>query len=159
MRIEYENNFKDILLFNAIHQFLSPVLQVVFLLLPIFIVFAELNAEKSNLGAAVLSGIFWYFGLWIFQFIFNSIYLYSRKNKSVLTNHIIEIQDEALYEETKYNRSYFFWNGIVKIVRRPGFIAVYVTPHMAHIIPNRAFTSSQQVSCFVDDVKSRIINV
>lgn len=159
MRIEYDNKFKDILLFNAVHQFMSPVLQVLYLLLPIFIVFAELNAENSNLSAAVSTGILWYLGLWIFQLFFNVIYLYSRKNKSVLTTHIIEIQDEALYEETKYNRSYFYWNGIVKIVRRPGFIAVYVTPHMAHIIPNRAFTSISQASTFVDAIKSRICTV
>ena len=83
-------------------------------------------------------------------------YLYSKKDKAILTRHIVEIQDDALYEETKYNRSYFYWNGVNKIVRRAGYIAVYVTKHMAHIIPDSAFNSRIQRKEFFDLVNSKI---
>jgi hypothetical protein len=88
--------------------------------------------------------------------IFNMFYLYSKKDKAILTKHIVEIQDDALYEETKYNRSYFYWNGVNKIVRRAGYIAVYVTKHMAHIIPASAFNSRNQRKEFFDLVNSKI---
>ncbi len=157
MRIQYENKFRDLLLFHIIHQFLSPVVQTVVLLVVIFNIFLDTVYLGRGFASAVLVGGILYFGLWTCQFCFNAVYLYSRKNKAVLTNHIVEIQDDAFYEETKYNRSYSYWNGIVKIVRRPGFAAVYVTPHMAHIIPKRAFESEQQLALFVDTCNEKLI--
>ncbi len=94
--------------------------------------------------------------MWVFQLVFNIFYLYSKKEKAILTEHIIEIQDDSLYEETKYNRSYFYWNGIDRIVRRPGFVAVYVTKHMAHIIPVRAFKSEKEKSDFFNRVREKL---
>lgn len=156
MKIEYENSFKDLLLFSIVHQFLSPVIQFFLLLLVAYIVFTEVSVVGRSLIAAIVVAFIWYLGLWIFQLFFNTVYQYSKKSKSVLTKHIIEIQDEAFYEETKYNRSYFYWTGIVKVVKRPGFVGVYVTPDAAHIIPNRAFASHQQASAFVDEIKLRL---
>lgn len=37
------------------------------------------------------------------------LYLYSRKNKSLLTNYLVEVQDAALYEETPFNKSFHYW--------------------------------------------------
>ena len=85
-----------------------------------------------------------------------SIYLYSAKNKSLLTTHVVEVQDQAFYEETPFNRSFHYWPGIVRVVRRPGFAAVYITANAAHVIPRRAFASDQQVDQFVALVEERI---
>ena len=90
MRIEYENKFSDILLFSAVHQFLSPALQGLYLFFFAFIYWAELS--ENSISSAFLIAFYWYIGLWIFQFIFNAIYLFSRKNHSVLTKHIVEVR-------------------------------------------------------------------
>lgn len=154
MRIHYSNRFSDILLFNAAHQFLSPLLQALFFALCAFIYWSEL-AENSSLCASI-TALLWYFGIWIFQFLFNAIYLFSRKNHSVLTDHVIELQPDGLLEETKFNRSLFYWPGIVKAVSRPGFVAVYVTPHLAHIVPNRAFTDTSERMEFLAHIQGKI---
>lgn len=154
MRLEYENKFSDILRFNAIHQFFSPVLQGVYLILIALIFWSELS--NSEVTSAAQTTLLWYFGIWIFQFIFNVIYLYSRKNGSILTTHVVEVQDDAFLEETRFNRSLFFWPGVLKAVSRPGFIAVYVTPQMAHIIPSRAFSSKTQRDEFLALVRDKI---
>jgi hypothetical protein len=154
MRIEYKNKFSDILLFNAVHQFLSPVLQG-FYLIPLGLFFLSELGDGSAFAAAT-SALLWYLGLWVFQFVFNAAYLFSRKYKSVLTTHIVEIQDDAFFEETKFNKSFFYWPGIVKAVSRPGFVAVYVAPHMAHIVPNRAFSSKEQRARFLALVREKI---
>jgi hypothetical protein len=39
---------------------------------------------------------------------------------------------------------------------RPGFVAVYVTPHMAHVVPNRAFASREQRATFLALVQQKI---
>lgn len=158
MRIEYENKFSDLLLFNAIHQFLSLALQGLFLILVAYIFWNELHYySHGSVVNAGLTAFFWYLGLWIFQFLFNVIYLFSKKNKSVLTNHIIEVQNDAFYEETKYNKSFFYWPGIVSAVSRPGFVAVYISGHSAHIVPNRAFESKAQRTIFLALVKEKIL--
>lgn len=156
MRIEYENKFSDILLFNAVHQFLSPVLQGLYLLFFALFFLSGLGDDNASAAAAAISAFLWYLGLWVVQFVFNAFYLFSRKNKSVLTTHIVEIQDDAFFEETQFNKSFFYWPGIIKAVSRPGFVAVYVTPHMAHIVPNRAFSSKDQRDQFLALVRKKM---
>ena len=155
MKIEYENKFSDILLFHAVHQFLSPVLQGSYVMLFVFILMTGHNWSKDGLVPAFVTAFVWYVALWLIQFLFNAIYFFSR-SKSVLTKHTVETQPESFYEETKYNKSYFYWNGIHKVVRRPGFVAVYVTPHMAHVIPKRAFSSEAQMSSFINECKNKL---
>lgn len=154
MRIEYKNKFSDILLFNAAHQFLSPVLQGVYLLFFALVFLLEWGGDSAT--TAAITAFLWYLGLWVVQFVFNAAYLFSRKNNRILTTHTVEIQGDAFFEETKFNKSFFYWPGIVKAVSRPGFVAVYVTPHMAHIVPNRAFSSKEQRARFLALVREKI---
>jgi len=154
MRIEYRNNFSDILLFNAVHQFLSIPLQGLYLGLTAWIFYSE--SLEGSLFLSVEVALLWYVALWIFQLVFNVVYLCSRKNHSVLTDHKVEVQEDALLEETKFNKSFFYWSGVVRAVSGPGFIGVYVTPHTAHVIPNRAFESEQQRKQFLHLLKEKI---
>lgn len=154
MRLEYKNKFSDILLFNAVHQFLSLSVQSVCLILMAFIFWSE--SFDSSLPSAALTAFYWYLGMWIFQFSFNAIYLFSRKNHSILAMHTVEVLDDSFLEQTQFNKTYSYWHGIVKAVSRPGFIAVYLTPHLAHVIPNRTFTSSEHREKFLALVKEKI---
>ena len=154
MRIEYRNKFSDILLFNAVHQFLSLPLQGLCLILVAFLFYAA--SLNSSLGSAAVTALLWYLVLWIFQLLFNVLYLYSRKNGSVLTDHVVEVQSDALLEETKFNKSLFYWPGVVRVISAPGFVGIYVNPHLAHVIPTRAFESEQQRVQFIALVRDKI---
>jgi YcxB-like protein len=154
MRIEYTNTFRDIFLFHAVHQFLSSVLQVFLLFFCVYMSFSEFT--RGNFLAASFTALFWYIFLWVIQIAFNAVYAYSKKSKSVLTNHIVEVTDQHIYEETVFNKSFFYWPGVFKAISCPGFVAVYVTPSMAHIIPNRAFKSKEERVAFLKLVKSKI---
>lgn len=154
MRIEYRNKFSDILLFNTVHQFLSIPLQGFCLSLCAFILYSE--SLHSDLVSGAITAFLSYVALWVFQLLFNVVYLFSRKNGSVLTDHIVEAQADALLEETRFNKSLFYWPGVVRAVSRPGFVGIYVTPHLAHVIPNRAFKSEQQRAQFIALLKEKI---
>jgi hypothetical protein len=153
MRIEYKNRFTDIVLFQAVHQFLSPVVQGFCVLLAVLVFQSE-----AHLGAfaAAVSAFSVYGAIWLAQFLFNAIYFLSKSNKTVLAEHVIELQDESLLEQTKFNKSYFYWPGVVKAVSRPGFVAIYVTPQMAHVIPNRFFSSKTHRSSFLALAQEKI---
>lgn len=155
MRIEYELKFLDYLLFNIMHQFFSIPTQIVFFAPSVFILAISINGK--NLYASVITtAVIVYIAMWIFQLLFSVAFLYSQKNKSLLTKHIVELQNEAFYEETSFGRSYHYWTGIVKIVDRPKFVAVYINAQAAHIIPNRAFSSPEQRTKFVMTVREKL---
>jgi hypothetical protein len=154
MRIEYELKLRDYLLFNAVHQFLSVPTQLVFGLFAAFIFYLTQTAESQMASAILALGS--YVVMWIGQFLFNIVFLSVGKNRSLLTRHVVEIKDDALYEETKFNSSCHYWKGLVKVVNRPGFVAVYISAHAAHIIPHRAFSSVGHRKDFVAALNEKL---
>lgn len=132
MRIEYKNKFSDMILFQAVHQFLSPAIQGVFL--TIIAVFFYEDLSESSVGIAGTTAFLWYLSAWVVQFTFNVLFLLSKKNTGILTTHVVEVLSDGFLEETKFNKSLFYWPGVIKVVSRPGFVAVYVSQHAAHVI-------------------------
>src|SRR5262245_36967536 len=106
LRLEYRNHFVDVLLFTCIHQFLTPILQLMFGCLACFVYIQE-RVHGSAWALSVALG--WYAVLWFLQIVFNALHLFTRRSKSVLTEHALEVRDEWLLEETKYDKSYFYW--------------------------------------------------
>ena len=153
MRLEYRLNFGDYLLFSALHQFLSWRVQAVYLLLAWMVSagFAARGLIVASMVAAIA-----YLAAWLVQLAFTAFSLYSSKNKALLTTHIVEVQDQAFYEETQFNRSLHYWPGIARVLKRPGFAAVYINANAAHIIPRRAFASDAQMNEFLALVKQRV---
>lgn len=105
MRLKYENKFSDLLLFNAVHQILSPALHGMYLIFFASIFWSE--SFENSISSAAIKSFLWYLGLWLFQFAFNAIFLFSRKNHSVLTTHVVEVMDDAFLEQTQFNKSLF----------------------------------------------------
>jgi hypothetical protein len=154
MKIEYENKFSDIFIFSVFHQFHSIVLQVLYLLMSFWVF--RTGLEDSSVLAAGIVAFLSYVALWLIQVVFNGIYLFSKKDKSTCTKHSVEIQDESLVDQTKYSKSFFYWDGILKVVRRPGHVAIYVTVHSACVIPMRAFSSKEQCNELVKLVNQKL---
>ena len=156
LRIEYKLTYRDWLLFNLTHQFLSPVVQIFFAGPAVLFYFIITMDGDISSAAGVLAAIVAYLFMWLAQVVFLAIFGLSGKNRSLLTQHVVELQDDAFYDETAYGRSYNYWPGINKVVLRPGFTAVYTSAHVAHIIPRRAFASDEQVWQFVAAIRDRL---
>ena len=154
MRIEYELKYRDYLLFNIMHQLLSVPVQLLYGGFAVLIFFSDLG-DQSTCASAYLA-ILAYAAMWAVQLLFNAFYLLFGKNRSLLTRHAVEIQEEAFYEETKFGRSYHYWPGLAKVISRPGFSAVYINANTAHIIPSRAFSSSLQRQEFLSALKGKL---
>ena len=137
MRVQFELKFRDLFLFNMMHQFLSVTLQLFCLFPPLLSVYFAEKGESIVL--TVVTAICWYFVCWLVQIAFTAIYLAAGNTRTVLTPKVIELQDDALFEETKFSKSYYYWPGILKAVRRPNYIAVYTGALTAQVIPHRAF--------------------
>jgi hypothetical protein len=153
-RVEYSNTFFDVFLFNAVHQFLSMPIQMLAVAFGGFVFGHELGRDEPLIAATI--ALSWYCGLWAFQLGFTALILWSRKDRSVLTAHVIELQSEGLLEETRYNKSIFYWPGIVKVVSRPGFVGIYVSSHLALVIPDRSFATPAERDAFLALARERI---
>lgn len=152
MRIEYENKFRDVLLFNMAHQLTTPLLQGTFLILSMAIAWNPQSWIYTMVWTVIT-----YSSIWIIQFVFTALLLYSRHNHTMLTKHVVELQENGLLEETTFNRSMFFWTGgIHKVVVRANRVAIYITPFMAHIIPPDAFSSKAHRQDFIETVRSKM---
>lgn len=136
------------------HQLLSVPVQLLYGGFAVLIFFSDLG-DQSFCASAYLA-ILAYAAMWAVQLLFNAFYLLFGKNRSLLTRHVVEIQEEAFYEETKFGRSYHYWPGLAKVISRPGFIAVYINANAAHIIPSRAFSSSLQRQEFLSALKGKL---
>jgi hypothetical protein len=153
MRIQYRNTYFDMLVFSLIHQFLNPIIQGMMLIMSALVV---VPIENHDVFIKILTGIVFFVSIWLFQALFTAVYLISRKNSSVITQHILEVRDDCLYEETSFNRSFFYWKGgVVKAVKRGTYIAFYVSANAAHIVPRRAFDSKSQQADFYHLLKEK----
>ncbi|ATQ74271.1 hypothetical protein CR152_06955 [Massilia violaceinigra] len=157
MRIEFDLKFRDYLLFNAIHQLMSIPVQIFYICGAALIFF--MPSDGDTLPVRTLSSVIVYFAMWMVQLLFNVIYLFSSRNGTLFTRRTIEIQDDAFFEETRFNKSYHYWPGILKVVKRLGYVAVYVNAHAAHIIPARAFLNVDQRAQFVATVRNKLLLV
>lgn len=154
MRIEYQLRFRDYLAFSTVHQFLSIPVQLFFGGIAALLFFLQMR--EDSLFAGAMSALFAYLAMWAVQLVFNIVYLCFGSYHSLLTKHIVDVQDDAFVDETKFSRSYHFWTGINRVVSRTGFVAVYINASAAHIIPGSAFASTAQREEFVSTVRSRI---
>jgi len=154
MRLEYRVRYMDHLLYQVIHAFMNPVCNGLFIVLAASIFASELG-DNSFLGSLLVAGAF-YGIMWVAQTIFIAVFVAKVGQDGVLTNHVLEVRDDELFESTPFNESRHFWHGIQKVVRRPGFVAVYLAQHLAHVIPNRAFPSGGERDEFVRLVRERM---
>jgi hypothetical protein len=142
MRISYRNTFIDVMRFQIAHQFFSLGYQTLIIAVCTFVYYAE-SAERTNKESLYIA-IGWYALAWVLQVLITAFILGTKRGPTDKAEHIIEIQPDALLEETKFNRSLHFWNPSMKAVQRGGLCAIYVTPQIANVIPARAFPTNQQ---------------
>ena len=154
MRLEYRLRYLDRLIYNICHQFRSPVINGFFVFLAIFIFLNE-SKDRPFVVSAIVAVMF-YCLMWFAQFLFLAVVLLTRRSDSILTDHVLELQDEGLYDTTEFHQLRVFWKGMRRIVTFPGLIAIYVAQHSAMLIPNRAFASVNARHQFLAAIKERL---
>jgi hypothetical protein len=127
------------LLFSSVHQFLSIKLQVITLLSVAAIVW--FYASDQSLMTAVTLFVEIFIGFWLFQLLVTAIYLHSGRSQALLTRRALELREDALRVESRFGHAHYYWSGIDRAVSRPGYVAIYLNPYLAEIIPDRAFAT------------------
>lgn len=74
--------------------------------------------------------------------------LMARQSASVIGAHEIEISPEGLRDSTELTDSFTRWPAIYRISRRGDYLAFWISPYLAHIVPARAFVDAEAFSAF-----------
>lgn len=101
-------------------------------------------------------GLIIYVCIWAGQILFTALHLVTTNHPSAYAEHTLEILETGLQEQTPYHQSIHYWHGIVKIVKRAGFLAIYVNPQCAHLVPTRAFSSATEAQAFAEQIYTRL---
>ncbi|MBJ9993632.1 YcxB family protein [Paenibacillus sp. S28] len=93
------------------------------------------------------------------------VYSYKRFKRRVLSllddkpgllgEHTITLADEGIIENTSVNESIHKWPGIRSIEHNDEYIFIFLNQTMAHIIPKRAFESSETAAVFLKEAQSK----
>ncbi|MDD5263045.1 MAG: YcxB family protein [Methylacidiphilales bacterium] len=77
------------------------------------------------------------------------------KGKGVLGKHTLEVTDEGLVETTEYNTSIHRWPAFHKVTKSRGFLWIFVTDSLIHIVPLKRPLLEGNLADFVEQIKRR----
>jgi hypothetical protein len=72
------------------------------------------------------------------------------EHKSLLCEHTITLEDDAIVEATPYGEARNLWSGIYQVVDAADYIYIFITPDSAHIIPKLAFPDTESAQRFYE---------
>ena len=160
MKITYKNTFCDLVAFLWNHLIRSPVWIGIMLIFSGFVSWSTIrnSAEEHTTIIIVLS---WFImtaiiftAILLFIFVLSALAMISRKNKTFLTDNTIELTDNGIIMENRYERSECVWDIVQRLKRTKRFIFVYVNQNAAIIVPKRAFPNDQEWNGFYEILES-----
>lgn len=154
MTVRYRNTFGDIMAFCFYHYSRSPlvigtivagmgVLSFVF----IQAIPAEFMTIEKVITFLVLEALAFllFAGLIAISIVLSMI---SSKNRTVLTDHTLTLNETNFVEETVYNRTEQKWNSVQKLAKTRRHILIYIAQYLAHVVPRRAFQDDAEWNAF-----------
>jgi len=162
MTIRYTNTFRDVMAFCFYHYPRSPFIIGSYGFAFVIISLAIFQAMPNDATNVVKAITFFIMEFLAFAFIAGIFALtiilgmVSRRNKTLLTEHVITLEDGSFIEETTYNKTDHKWAGVQKLACTRGYIFIYVAQHAAHVVPRRAFRDHKEWDSFYDFCRQRV---
>ena len=163
MKIRFSLTRFDLLQVRTAALLSNRLLQAVVVLLTAFCGVSGFTAESvagRTVAYRVLYasiGILFVLGSGFFSaMLFIVLQCFTTKAKGVIGEHTLEVTEEGLLETTEYNTSLHRWSAFHKIKRSSGFLWIYVTDTMAHVVPLRRPLQEGDLSAFLDQLSSKV---
>ena len=158
MNITYTNRISDIIAFNFCALFrrrFSLILVFGVSALGAFRYARQLSSEYSSIVSVISFIIFFLFisaillSLILLLTIIQILLTHSKRtDKGFLAKHTLEFSQEGFIEESPVNRTASKWAGVYRIRKGVNHIYIYTAPYKAHIIPRRAFETTEEFRGF-----------
>ena len=152
--IEFDLRYRDLLLFNWLHQLTSPGMHLMFAGLAMMFFWTDIG--RVEVAGWLGPMLFAFVVFWALQLGAVALLLVTRRNRTLLTRHVVRLGPDALRQRSRYVETTWFWPGVRRVVKRPGFVAVYQSQTGAQIVPNRAFGGRVQRDEFLRYARERV---
>jgi hypothetical protein len=98
----------------------------------------------------VAGGVVFAVAFYVLFLIFGTLnaVLMVRHSAGVVGAHEIHLLPEGLRDITEVTDSLTRWPAVYRITRRGGYLAFWISPYLAHIVPARAFADAEAFAAF-----------
>lgn len=160
MTVKYTIEANDLRAFRKYVRLKTPqgkrLRTTMMLLIVVLALFLAMTTKLDSLGQQTIyfllcCGLFFVLSKvinWTFARIAEWRMLTPEKQKGLLCEHTITLAEESIIETTSVDENKKLWNGVFTVVRDEKYIYIFLTPQMAHIIPTRAFSSTDLADSF-----------
>ena len=125
--------------------------QITFLAVLCHGIYRGIPPEAPIISRAIVLTIFFLLGVMFLAILFFAsiaFQLFSKKNKTMRTEHEITLKDEGFVEKTPFNTTENTWAAVQRLRRSKNYIFLYVAANLAHVIPKRAFAAEEEWNGF-----------
>ena len=151
-RVRFRTTLSHLAYFSWYHMIRSPVLIIFMYLLACFGAYQSVPPDVPIVAGIIvftILSIIIFSALVILAFPFGFVVTHiSGKNKTIMTEHSIELYEDHFVSESQYGRSELKWDIVQKLRRTRSFIIIYVTKSSAMMIPRKAFSSDDDWDSF-----------
>lgn len=71
-----------------------------------------------------------------------------KNHRGVIGVHEMELSPQGLRDGTEFFQSFTRWPAVARITRRGSYLSFWVSPYLAHIVPERAFADAAGFDAF-----------
>ncbi|WP_106769385.1 YcxB family protein [Paenibacillus faecalis] len=158
MKVEIDLNQEDFWKFNKYVMFNLPKYKISMIL-------SLLSIPVSCIIVSKLLGSGWAFAIVVGVIIgglADVLFLYRikrrtmslvKKNDGILGKHIIEINEQGVFDSTDRSQSTCGWSGIHELRQDKENIYIFLNQLQATIVPKRSFTDQQEEAKFIQTVQ------
>jgi hypothetical protein len=144
-RVTFKTTLSHLAYFSWYHTIRSPAFIILIYLLACVGAYQSLPPDVPvvvNIIVFVILSIIMFSALIVLTFPLGfAVTQISGKNKTIMTEHSIELYEDHFVSEDQYGRSELKWDIVQKLRRTRSFIIIYVSKNSAMMIPRKAFSS------------------
>ncbi len=154
MEITYKNSYKDLFVFNFLHNIKNPLsiffMSIIFtgLSWPIISMLVEDGFTTKDLFVLLIIESFIILALLLFWLIIILLTVSAKKNKNVMATRTIKFEDAGISMSHEYGNSNFTWEMIQKFNQSRKYFFIYTSQHAAYVIPKRIFDTKENSENF-----------
>jgi hypothetical protein len=159
--LRYQNSLRELLRFRFYHQAHSPVavgfiaLWVAAVSFVFYRTIPDVDGTATRILTVFLADCIAFAALMALVALVYVLDLMSPRNKTVLTEHRLALDQDSLTHESQYGRSEMKWTIVQRLVRTKKCLFLYIIQNTAFLVPRRAFRDDAEWEAFYEYCKQR----
>ena len=135
------------------HSWGFMAVQIIFLAILCHSIYRGFPSDAPIITRTIVLAIFLLLGVAFLAILFFAsiaFQLFTKKNRTMRTEHEITLKDESFVEKTQFNTTEHTWAAVQRLRRSKNYIFLYIAANLAHVIPKRAFAAEEEWNSFYE---------